>query len=176
MTARVGTVRDVVWTDERIETRRLRLRAFAGGDRDVLVHMLRSPGVRRYLGGPVDETTIARIADSAVGERPDVFCVADRATDVAIGTVRLDRHRSETEVSYEFLPTTWGRGLATEAVRTLVDWTWIHHPDPSLIAVTQTANVRSCRLLERLGFRHEREFEEWDAMQSQFRIERPQPD
>ena len=39
--------------------------------------------------------------------------------------------------------------------------------------MTQKANQRSIRLLERLGFALEVEFEEWSAMQSQYRLSRP---
>ncbi len=43
----------------------------------------------------------------------------------------------------------------------------------SVLAVTQAANVASCQLLMRLGFELERQFEEWGAMQSQYRLPRP---
>jgi ribosomal-protein-alanine N-acetyltransferase len=108
-----------------------------------------------------------------VGERSGVFCVADGATDVAIGRVSLDDQRGEWEIGYEFATSAWGRGLASEAVRAVIGWCWANLPAASLIAVTQTANERSCRLLAALGFGFELGFEEFGEQQSQFRLDAP---
>ena len=100
--------------------------------------------------------------------------MADRATDIAIGRVDVEHERrGEAEVGYELLPDQWGRGLATEAMLALLEWTWTAHPDPSVIAVTQMANTRSRALLDRLGFRFEATFEEYDAPQARYHLLRP---
>jgi RimJ/RimL family protein N-acetyltransferase len=111
-----------------------------------------------------------------VGERWGAFCVADRATDRTVGTVSFGRKRGELEVSYEFLAEHWGSGLATEAVAAVLSWAWGDTDEQAIIAVTQTANERSLRLLDRLGFVADREFEEFGARQSQLRLARPSPD
>jgi [ribosomal protein S5]-alanine N-acetyltransferase len=108
-----------------------------------------------------------------VGMQPDGFCAEDSALGDAIGSVWLGRHRGELEVSYTFLPLSWGQGFAFEAVSALLAWTWLTYADPSVIAVTQTENYSSRRLLERLGFQQEREFTEFAAPQTQFRLVRP---
>ena len=162
------------WTDLAIETERLRLRAFEDRDKAAIIAMETSADVRRYLGGPnLDPDLPATIAAAVVGERPGVFCVADRDTDAAIGRVSLGDQHGEPEIGYELLPRCWGRGIAAEAVAALLAWTWDTHPHRSVIAVTQTANGPSCRLLRRLGFTFERELEEWGALQSRFRLDRP---
>jgi [ribosomal protein S5]-alanine N-acetyltransferase len=129
--------------------------------------------VRRYLGGPLDSVVIDRVMADPVGETPGVFCVVDISTDEIVGSVRLEHHHGKPEVSYELLPRAWGKGLATAAITELVAWTWSTDSCTSVIAVTQTANQRSVRLMERLGFAFEVEFEEWSAMQSQYRLWRP---
>lgn len=73
----------------------------------------------------------------------------------------------------KFLPRAWGNGLASSALTELLAWTWFNHQFESVIAVTQTANQPSIRLLERLGFAFEVEFEEWNAFQSRYRLLRP---
>lgn len=162
------------WTDETIDTERLRLRPFADRDKPAIIAMETSADVRRYLGGPNDDPEFAEaIRAAVVGERPGVFCVAECVRDEAIGSISIDDGRSEFEVSYQLLPEWWGLGLAAEAVAAVIGWFWRTHADDSLIAVTQSANAASCRLLERLGFVFEREFEEFDALQSQFRLARP---
>jgi RimJ/RimL family protein N-acetyltransferase len=162
------------WTDEQIETERLRLRAYREDDKPGIERMMRSGDTRRYLGGPLDDEAVAGMWAATVGERPGVFCVADLATDVAIGSVSLEHERrGEAEISYELLPDHWGLGLAFEAVGTFLDWTWANLPDPAVVAVTQMANARSRGLLERLGFRFETTFEEFGAAQAQYRRQRP---
>jgi ribosomal-protein-alanine N-acetyltransferase len=163
----------VPWTDETIDTERLRLRPFADRDKPAIIAMETSAEVRRYLGGPNDDPAFRdAMSVAVVGERPGVFCVAERDGDRAIGAVSIADDRGEHEVSYQLLPEWWGRGLAAEAVSAVLGWFWRTHDDDGVIAVTQSANAASCRLLERLGFTFERQFEEFDALQSQFRLRR----
>jgi len=161
------------WTDAAIETDRTRLRAFAARDKQVVVRLLTDPEIRRYLGGPVDESQVEAAQSAKVGERWGVFCIAERVTDEAIGGCSFGRWRGVLELSYEVLPEHWGRGLAAEAVGAALDWVWGATPDQVVIAVTQTANTRSLDLLGRLGFVADIEFEEFGAAQSQLRLRRP---
>lgn len=162
------------WTTEEIETERVRLRPLAERDKPAIIAMQASPDVRRYLGGANDDPGLAdEIRSAVVGERPGVFCIADRESDAAIGRCSISDGHGEREVGYELLPEWWGRGIVTEAMTALLAWAWTNGDEASLIAVTQTANEPSRRLLERLDFVFEREFEEFDAMQSQYRIARP---
>ena len=164
------------WTKTTIETRRLRLRVFRDDDKATIISLVTDPAVRRHLGGPVPSEHVDGIRHATVGERWGAFCVADLTTDTAIGSVSFGQQHGELEVSYDLLPEYWHRGLATEAVAAAIGWAWSHTDDPSIIAVTQTANERSLRLLDRLGFVAEREFEEFGAPQSQLRLARPSPD
>jgi ribosomal-protein-alanine N-acetyltransferase len=67
----------------------------------------------------------------------------------------LGRHLDgeDMEVSYQFLPESWGKGLANETVGAIVDFARDSLHVLRIIAETQTANVRSKALLERLGMR-----------------------
>ena len=67
----------------------------------------------------------------------------------------LGRHHDgeDVEVSYQFLPKSWGKGLASETVGAIVDFGRDSLHLPAIIAETQVANVRSKALLERLGMR-----------------------
>ncbi|MDJ0769393.1 MAG: GNAT family N-acetyltransferase [Ilumatobacter sp.] len=164
------------WTNDSIETDRLRLRAFREDDKPAILAMASDPDVRRYLGGPLPADAIDAIRKSPVGERWGVFCIADLATDVAIGRIGFGRDRDELEVSYELLTASWGHGLGAEAVTAALAWVWEHTDDTSVIAVTQSANEPSLRLLRHLGFGLEREFEEFGAAQSLLRLDRPPAD
>lgn len=148
------------WTSTEIPTERLRLRAFRSDDAEAIRELLTDPRVRRYLGGPVDPTVIVDRVSRLVGGRPGVFAAERTDNGEVIGSFSIDRQHGEPEVSYDLLPSSWG---ATSLGMT--------DPPRSVIAVTQTANHSSRRLLRRLGFVPEREFEEFGAMQSQYRRE-----
>ena len=70
-----------------------------------------------------------------------------------IGLVESGPHidGNDYEVSYQFDPNFWGRGLACEAVREVVKHALDSLSLDRVIAETQSANVASCRLLRKLG-------------------------
>jgi [ribosomal protein S5]-alanine N-acetyltransferase len=48
----------------------------------------------------------------------------------------------------------WGRGWACEAALACLDFGFNVLELPSIIAITQEANQKSCRLLEKIGMNH----------------------
>jgi ribosomal-protein-alanine N-acetyltransferase len=64
----------------------------------------------------------------------------------------------EIELLYALAPSWWGRGYATEIGRALLDLAFGRLAAASVIAYTMPHNVRSRRVLDKLGFRHERDF------------------
>jgi ribosomal-protein-alanine N-acetyltransferase len=55
-------------------------------------------------------------------------------------------------IAYQLSRAYWGRGLAREAVRSMISELVEHYEVHSLFAVLKSENLRSARLLERLGF------------------------
>jgi RimJ/RimL family protein N-acetyltransferase len=55
-------------------------------------------------------------------------------------------------IAYELASAYWGRGLAQQAVRAMIGELEGHHRVRSLSAVLKRGNLRSFRLLDRLGF------------------------
>lgn len=148
-----------------LPTVRLRLRAFRDDDREAVIAMSTDPDLRRYLGGPVDTTTLEVLRASPLGERWGMFCVEHRASGDAIGSCSLSRDRGALELSYQLMPPHWGQGLALEACQAVLEWAWADQDDDMIIAVTQAANAPSRRLLARLGFVEHETSIEWDAKQ-----------
>jgi RimJ/RimL family protein N-acetyltransferase len=64
-------------------------------------------------------------------------------------TVRAD---GSATIAYVLGSPHWGRGLATEAVRGMIDALAAHHGVHTLRAVLKRSNEPSLRLLQRLGF------------------------
>ncbi len=65
-----------------------------------------------------------------------------------VGFISLEWHDDYElfELSYEFEPSTWGKGLAYESVNEL-----LKHFDLPIVAITQSKNIKSKALLLRLG-------------------------
>ncbi|HET7729101.1 MAG TPA: GNAT family N-acetyltransferase [Usitatibacter sp.] len=64
-------------------------------------------------------------------------------------TVRPDGHAA---IAYELASAHWGRGRARRAVQAMISELHAHYRVRSLSAVFKRGNLRSMRLLERLGF------------------------
>ena len=71
------------------------------------------------------------------------------AIGFAQATVQKD-HRAW--VAYADATTLWGQGLATEAMRAMIDHLIAHYAVTQCMATVDKRNERSWRLLERLGF------------------------
>jgi len=152
----------------RLQTPRVVLREPEPGDLSFLVALRTDPDVRRYLGGALADDAAAALAQLNLS-RPDGFFVVERRDEgVPVGVVLLHEGHGGTEVSYQFAPDSWGRGFAAEAVGCVVDHAFAAEGIDELLAVTQVANGRSRRLLDRLGFTPVDEFEEFDEPQVRY--------
>ncbi|MFJ3903813.1 GNAT family N-acetyltransferase [Streptomyces sp. NPDC090025] len=155
-----------------LATERLLLRPVRTGDLAVLTRLWTDPQVRLHLGGPVIESVI-RIRRQRIVGAPGYHAV-ERVSDGAVlglVTVEAAGHGGETEVSYQFLPEHWGQGYAREAVAAAVARALT--AAPTVVAVTQEANLPSRRLLAAIGMTHAASFVEWDAQQVLYRCEGP---
>ena len=116
----------------RIEGTRVRLRKARDNDGVGLIETQTDERVRRYLGGPRSERDVRAMVES-VGAASllapaGCFVVASTETDEMLGTMELSRRSpelpghvqeggNELELTYVFLPHTWGYGYAAEAAR-----------------------------------------------------------
>lgn len=147
-----------------VETERLRLRLRTPGDRETLHGWFGDRQVMADLG-PVRDAA----ASDAVIARHEAYqadclgfwMVERRADGVPVGFCGLkpsDPGRplaGELEIGWMFGPAHWGQGYAGEAARAVIDWAWAHRPDSRIVAVTARVNVKSQRVMERIGMRAE---------------------
>lgn len=159
-----------------IGTARLLLRPAEPTDVKEFTRLWTDPEVRRFLGGPVAEEKL-HLYQQHFAHQPNAFTVTVREGATVVGSVVIDpasRFDERREVSYGLLPEHWGQGYAREAVAAVVDWALSNVPSgsPSVIAVTQEANARSCRLLEAIGMCHIGSFVEFDAAQAMYSVDR----
>jgi RimJ/RimL family protein N-acetyltransferase len=128
------------------------LRAPAPGDESALIEMATDPRVCRYLKGPVEPGVAMESARRRV-EAPGwgKFVVVALSSREVAGQGSIERKRGPWEVSYKLRYSYWGQGLASEAVDLIRAWFFEHTGENLLIATTQKANLRSRRLLARVG-------------------------
>jgi RimJ/RimL family protein N-acetyltransferase len=143
------------------ETARLALEPLGHQHADAIVAALDDPMVGEYLGGPQVTTVAAlheRIDQLAAGPGPEWpderwwNFVARRLDDgTVIGRVEGTTYGAWGEIAYVFAPSSWGHGFASEATHWLIDFMHGMGAD-ELWAAVHPENLRSVRLLQRLGF------------------------
>ncbi|MFJ3234632.1 GNAT family N-acetyltransferase [Streptomyces sp. NPDC086787] len=162
------------WWPALLETPRLTLRPVTAGDLPSIERLWRDERVRRFLGGPVTEDKV-RIRRRRLPGTPGAFAVESRTSGEVLGLVTVEpgSPRDGTEVSYTLLPEWWGRGLGREAVAAAVDWARGLPGGNQVVAVTQSANTASRRLLEAVGLAADSEVVEYGRPQTIYRTVRP---
>ncbi len=65
----------------------------------------------------------------------------------------------EVDLGYRLLPKYWGLGLATEASRACIDYGFHTLRLPRILGLVDPENVRSVRVLQKLGFVFDRMIE-----------------
>jgi len=128
--------------------------------------------VRQYLGGPIPSRQRVSQFRRYLRGHPNVgiWVVRPSKQTKAIGLILLSPHKDGVyyEVSYQFLPSSWGQGFASEAVLRVIEHALSDLGMQKVIAETQAANAASCRLLVRLGFCEEQQLERFGAQQKIF--------
>ena len=91
------------------------------------------------------------------------FAIVDRDTDVLLGAIaRHGPFGHRALFGYWLAPGMRGRGLATRALRLIVDWTLATTDAIRLEVYTDVANDASGRVAERAGFEREGIRRAWD--------------
>jgi [ribosomal protein S5]-alanine N-acetyltransferase len=145
-------------------TARLRLRPFKDADANALFALHSNAHVLRYWDAPpwTDRaraerfiTACQQMADEGTGTR----LAMDRVSDGAfIGWCSLTRWNPDyrsASMGYCLDDAAWGRGYAKEAARALLQWAFNALDLNRVQAETDTRNVASARVLEKLGFLRE---------------------
>jgi RimJ/RimL family protein N-acetyltransferase len=102
------------------------------------------------------------------------LAIADATSGALLGNIALHptgERAGEAEVSYWLAPAGRGRGAATEALATLVEWAFASKACNRVILHTCPGNERSQAVARRTGFVPERE----DAGHLWFSLDQPSP-
>jgi RimJ/RimL family protein N-acetyltransferase len=141
-----------------IKTARLVLRPTRAGDFPRALEIRSSWNVARYLSGAAFPPEAAHMSQwfathESEWQAGTAFRFAVEHRDVLIGIVDIsDVADNEGELGYWFDEAHWGRGYGPEAAEAVVRFGFDRAGLDRLVAGHSVDNLRSARLLERLGF------------------------
>src|SRR5262245_47742272 len=144
-----------------LRTARLLLRRFQPGDVDDSLASRDDPEFARYLPHVPQPFTrrdaeefVRRNIEEPWDRQPTFAVVLD---DHVIGTVNLeiDAATHTAMIGYAIARVHWGRGIAIEAAGAVLAWAFAAHDLVEVWASTDVANVRSQRVMEKLGLRRD---------------------
>jgi len=151
-----------------LRTERLWLRPIGPADAEALHALWIEPAVRRFLWDDrvIDRATvdgvIERSAASFAAEGFGHFALREREAGPLLGSCGLQRAAAhgEPELLYSLAPGAFGRGLATEAARAVLEHAFTRLRLPRVLARADVPNRASVRVMERLGMQYAGEREE----------------
>ena len=141
-----------------LTTRRLILRPVTAADHAGLLAHWTAPEVRRFLFdgavlSPAEVTAVIEASElSFAGAGYGLWLISERDASDLAGTAGLRPLEDlGLEVIYSIAPGSWGRGLATEAARAVVEHALGPLGLPEVLAEVDEGNEASVRVIERLG-------------------------
>jgi RimJ/RimL family protein N-acetyltransferase len=120
---------------------------------EVARHTARIP--HPYPKGSAERFIYATREANALGRDLTLVFTLKSAPRVVVGAVSLERRGADRlTLGYALAPEVWGKGLATEGVRAMVDTAFSLSEVSVIEASVQVTNPASLRVLEKTGFAH----------------------
>lgn len=143
------------------ETQRLLIRKFTEDDQAFIFELLNSPGWLEFIGDrnikTLDDardyiTNGPLLSYHKFGFGP--YLVALRESELPIGMCSLIKRQEleDVDLGFAFLNSHTGKGYAYEVSCAMINYAKHELRLKKLVAITNTTNARSIRLLEKLGF------------------------
>ena len=150
-----------------VETDRLVIRLFSLSDAGAMHSIFGDPEVMRFGDGVqtvewVQEWLRSCLENYRQKSRIGPWAVIEKNSESVIGYCGLFYFpdvcgQPETELGYRLARRHWGRGYATEAARAVLNYAFNTLHLPRLIAIIDPQNVRSIRVVEKLGMHYEKD-------------------
>lgn len=137
------------------------------------VRLFTDKQVRQFLGGALTQEAALEKLNSQIYSKTGLYLsVRISESGAFVGIISITDHHDKEfmELSYQFLPEFWGKGIAEESVRATLVFLKRNSAIKDLIAETQIGNIRSCRLLEKLGFGFEKNIIRFGEKQSIYKL------
>jgi ribosomal-protein-alanine N-acetyltransferase len=148
-----------------LNTERLTLRPFGTSDADELFQIMRQENLFQYMPDApyrsrdealefIELAQWLYSLDPFQGSFRYFFAIQEKSTSRLVGYCGvggIDFDRARNELFYGVDPRRWGLGYATEAAWELLDFYFTQLGMDDLIAVCETANLGSQRVMEKIG-------------------------
>lgn len=137
-----------------LSSHRCRLERFNENHNKFYYNLQTNAQVRTYLGGiPSNQHIQQSINRIHEDDTAFYWVVSLLDNDEWIGVIILETTDliGQLELSYEFLPEYWGMGYAYETLIKIVYYAFNSLKSKSLIAITQSKNMQSRKLIEKCG-------------------------
>ncbi|MDA1477961.1 GNAT family N-acetyltransferase [Bacillus changyiensis] len=156
---------------ETLHSNRLMLRKMQLEDAEILYHYWSDRDVTKYMNiSPFQNTDQAKAMIQMINElslegKANRFSIVLTETNEVIGTCgfnMIDNENMRAEIGYDLGRSHWGKGFASEAVRTLIHHGFTKMGLNRIEAKVEPENAPSIKLLEHLSFQKEgllREYE-----------------
>ena len=148
-----------------LTTERLLLRRWRKSDRQPFQAINADPLVMEFMPGvltpELTDKVIARIKRQFALHGFGLFAAELRAEKTFIGFIGLSTPQFDApfmpavEIGWRLAFDYWGRGLATEGARAVVRYAFTELDLANLVSFTVPANLRSSRVMEKLGMVHD---------------------
>lgn len=148
-----------------LTTDRLLLRAWREGDYELYAAINQDPLVMQHfrsLKSPAESRNQAEMFNDGLAERGwGLWALEVRSDGQFIGFTGLSVPRFEAhftpavEIGWRLAVDAWGKGYAAEAARAALDYGFDKVDLDEIVSFTTTTNLRSQRLMRRLGMTHD---------------------
>ena len=163
-----------------IETPRLTLRDWRGGDLDAFAAFSADAAAARYVGGVCSRDEAWRRMAAYAGHWTlrgyGLWAIEEKASGAFVGYSGLwfPEGWSEMELGWSLAKSAWGKGYATEAARRARDWAYHALGAKTLMSLIDKENYPSWAVADRLGATYEGAFAMRGAMLGLYRHPPPE--
>ena len=152
-------------TNIKIGTERMLLRPFKTSDLEDLFEYVSVPGVGENAGWPHHKSIdITKQILSMFIEEKKTFAIVYKDNNKVIGSLGIEKYSNEDklteftnyigrEIGYVLSKDYWGKGLATEAVKAVINYLFEKENYDFLVCSYYDFNNRSKRVQEKCGFK-----------------------
>ena len=142
----------------RLETSRLTIDHLRSGDLIDLHRMDTDLSVRRYIDGKASslEKTKQYLSEKIISYRENGYgryAIRDKYTEEFLGICGFLNESYGLDFGYRFLPSCWGKGIATEAALTVIEKGISDNVRGQVVGIVLPENKASVKVLLNVGFR-----------------------
>jgi len=148
----------------RLETNRLAIDHLSSGDLLDLHRMDTDLRVRNYIDGKASslEKTKEYLCENIISYRENGYgryAIRDADTNEFLGICGFLKESYGVDFGYRFLPSCWGKGIATEAASTVLEKGIADNFREQIVGIVLPENKASINVLRKVGFKWQENLE-----------------